>query len=227
MSTLIGSPPVLPDNVSLDTNTSSGKLQLKAGVAGDILFYNGSAWAKLAVGTALQLLRTNAGATAPEWATVPTTKWTTLIDQAAITNTTSYASGALAAYSNYRVTLNIRSVTTNGTIGGRLNSDSGANYYGRHLTSTAVGTYSTATSFTIGESINNYRSLYIIDIQGVTYPAASGGLGICIQASAANASGSQGISATWLGGNGIQVSAIALVMTQNCTGTITIEGANF
>lgn len=35
---------------------------------GDTIYYNGSSWVKLAKGTALQVLRMNAGETAPEWA---------------------------------------------------------------------------------------------------------------------------------------------------------------
>jgi len=34
---------------------------------GDVLYYNGSAWVRLAKGTASQVLTMNAGATAPEW----------------------------------------------------------------------------------------------------------------------------------------------------------------
>lgn len=37
--------------------------------AGDMLYYNGTNYLRLPIGTALQGLRTNAGATAPEWAT--------------------------------------------------------------------------------------------------------------------------------------------------------------
>lgn len=40
--------------------------------AGDIIYSDGSDNLRLAIGTALQVLRTNAGATAPEWATIST-----------------------------------------------------------------------------------------------------------------------------------------------------------
>ena len=36
-------------------------------VAGDVLYYNGTAWTRLPKGTAAQILKMNAGATAPEW----------------------------------------------------------------------------------------------------------------------------------------------------------------
>lgn len=40
-----------------------------SGVQGDLIYHNGTSWTRLPKGTALQVLRTNAGATAPEWAT--------------------------------------------------------------------------------------------------------------------------------------------------------------
>ena len=36
-------------------------------VAGDVLYYNGTEWTRLPKGTAAQVLKMNAGATAPEW----------------------------------------------------------------------------------------------------------------------------------------------------------------
>ena len=45
-------------------------ISLASEVAGDIMYSNGTDWVRLAKGTALQVLRTNAGATAPEWATM-------------------------------------------------------------------------------------------------------------------------------------------------------------
>lgn len=37
--------------------------------AGDIMYFNGTAWVRLAIGTAGQTLKVNGGATAPEWVT--------------------------------------------------------------------------------------------------------------------------------------------------------------
>lgn len=45
----------------------AGQQNLPAGVAGDVLYNNGTNWVVLNKGTALQQLRINAGATAPEW----------------------------------------------------------------------------------------------------------------------------------------------------------------
>lgn len=58
-------------------------------VAGDLLYYNGSTWTNLGIGTAGQVLTTNAGATAPEWAaasgggtgTDTLARWTALDNQ--------------------------------------------------------------------------------------------------------------------------------------------------
>jgi len=53
---------------------------------GDILFRDGSGLQRLAKGTGLQQLRTNAGATAPEWATITGGSWTKIA-------TADYSSG--------------------------------------------------------------------------------------------------------------------------------------
>lgn len=42
-------------------------LNIASVAAGDVLYYNGTAWARLPKGTAAQVLKMNAGATAPEW----------------------------------------------------------------------------------------------------------------------------------------------------------------
>lgn len=44
-------------------------LTITGETAGDILYFNGSNWVKLSIGTAGQVLTVNAGATAPEWQT--------------------------------------------------------------------------------------------------------------------------------------------------------------
>jgi len=63
----------------LAANSVTGaKIAMGSDVAGDILYYNGTDYVRLPIGTALQGLRTNAGATAPEWATAAgATKTTT------------------------------------------------------------------------------------------------------------------------------------------------------
>ena len=59
--------------LSLEDNSVTGaKIAMGSDAAGDILYYNGTDYVRLAKGTASQHLATNAGATAPEWVT-PTT----------------------------------------------------------------------------------------------------------------------------------------------------------
>ena len=45
------------------------KIQLGSDTQGDIMYYDGTNWVRLAKGTASQFLKMNAGATAPEWVT--------------------------------------------------------------------------------------------------------------------------------------------------------------
>ena len=55
----------------LANNSVAGtKIALGSDAQGDIMYYNGTDYARLAKGTASQQLRMNSGATAPEWATV-------------------------------------------------------------------------------------------------------------------------------------------------------------
>lgn len=50
-----------------DGSTTVTDLTITSEAAGDILYFDGSNWKRLAKGTAGQVLRMNAGATAPEW----------------------------------------------------------------------------------------------------------------------------------------------------------------
>ena len=83
-------------NSALDkTNFAASDLQIPSQVQGDMLYFDGSNWVKLAKGTALQQLRTNAGLTAPEWATISSgytnIKRTNLTrDRSTASNTVSY-----------------------------------------------------------------------------------------------------------------------------------------
>ncbi len=47
-------------------------IELGSDTEGDLAYYDGSKWTRLAKGTAGQLLATNSGATAPEWVAAPT-----------------------------------------------------------------------------------------------------------------------------------------------------------
>ena len=59
----------IASDISAITNPKAFKFSLASQVAGDIMYFNGTDWIKLAKGTAGQVLTMNAGATAPEWQT--------------------------------------------------------------------------------------------------------------------------------------------------------------
>lgn len=50
-----------------DCAVTGAKICMGGDVAGDVLYYNGSSYQRLGIGTALQMLRTNAAVNAPEW----------------------------------------------------------------------------------------------------------------------------------------------------------------
>lgn len=52
-----------------DNSVTGAKIALASQAAGDIMYYDGTDWVRLAKGTAGQVLTMNAGATAPEWQT--------------------------------------------------------------------------------------------------------------------------------------------------------------
>ena len=53
----------------LDNAVTGAKIAMGSDAAGDVLYYNGTDYVRLAKGTAGQVLTINSGATAPEWAT--------------------------------------------------------------------------------------------------------------------------------------------------------------
>ena len=62
------------DIVNADVSATAAinitKIAVTNQAAGDILYFNGTAWVRLPKGTASQTLQMNATATAPEWVTV-------------------------------------------------------------------------------------------------------------------------------------------------------------
>ena len=57
-------------NIQIAANTVDGThIALGSDAAGDIMYYNGTNYIRLAKGTAAQILAVNSGATAPEWIT--------------------------------------------------------------------------------------------------------------------------------------------------------------
>jgi len=55
-----------------DNSITGAKLSMGGDVAGDILYYNGTDYQKLGIGTALQVLATNSAANAPNWVNAAT-----------------------------------------------------------------------------------------------------------------------------------------------------------
>ena len=51
-----------------DNTVTGAKIALGSDAAGDVMYYNGTNYVRLAKGTATQVLTMNSGATAPEWA---------------------------------------------------------------------------------------------------------------------------------------------------------------
>ena len=64
----------------LTSFTKPTDLNISGQTAGDILYFNGANWIRLAKGTAIQTLRMNAGATAPQWDTISSTTSKAIID---------------------------------------------------------------------------------------------------------------------------------------------------
>ena len=52
-----------------DNSVTGAKIAMGSDAAGDVLYYNGTDYVRLGIGTAGQALVTNSGATAPEWGT--------------------------------------------------------------------------------------------------------------------------------------------------------------
>ena len=68
-----------------DNAVDGTKISLSSETTGDVMYYNGTDWIRLAKGTAGQLLQMNTGATAPEWKTGTST---TIVDDLTTGGTT-------------------------------------------------------------------------------------------------------------------------------------------
>jgi hypothetical protein len=67
-------------NITIPTNSIDGThLALSGQQSGDVMYYNGTDWVRLAKGTAGQVLTVNSGATAPEWAADSTSVGSTAV----------------------------------------------------------------------------------------------------------------------------------------------------
>jgi len=101
--------------------------------AGDIDYYtSGTAKARIAIGTAGQVLQVNAGATAPEWAT-PVLGGLTLLETISLSGASVTSSSIPATYKHLFVLVKnvYGSIAANFEL--RFNSDTGNNYYTRRM----------------------------------------------------------------------------------------------
>ena len=107
--------------------------------AGDIDYYTSStAKARVAIGTAGQILQVNAGATAPEWA-APAAGGMTLLSTTAITGTPSTVtiSGIVGGYKDLIINITDFYGSSNATkLRMTFNNDTGNNYRTQNTTST-------------------------------------------------------------------------------------------
>jgi hypothetical protein len=108
--------------------------------AGDIDYYTSStAKARVAIGTAGQVLQVNSGATAPEWAT-PASGSFTLLSTTTLTGTETSVTGISGAFENLYIEIeNWFSTTNERDLRIRFNNDSGSVYSGVISTVNGLG----------------------------------------------------------------------------------------
>ena len=100
-------------NQILDNSVNGTKIAMGADVAGDTLYYDGTDYRKLSIGTAGQVLSTNAGATAPEWISPTTVQY----DQAFTAGFNSSIVKQDVAVQSYGKTIMARAGTFTGEVG--------------------------------------------------------------------------------------------------------------
>ena len=94
--------------------------------AGDIIYRNATVPTRLGIGTASQVLRVNAGATAPEWATpVATPKSYSLIGTATLTGASIITISGLSGYDNLMITVDTARGPASSLMTMRFNASTG------------------------------------------------------------------------------------------------------
>ena len=145
------------DNANVAVNRSGTAQQIAPGTtaAGDILFSNGANTVdNLAIGTALQILQTNAGADAPEWAAAPASV-TVSIQNAEISADITTTSTTIVDATGLQITLADRSGGFHYTVANlvHLNSNTGV---GNHFRWNDGGTIGNAMREHCDVGANNY-----------------------------------------------------------------------
>lgn len=149
--------------------------------AGDLIYGTGNAAvSRLGIGSALQVLRTNAGATAPEWATVSSGAMSVIARTVVGTPASSVDFSSIpATYENLMVTFLARGSATGSEaipIYARLNNDSGSNY-GWHW-SYATGNSGGAVTGPGNYAVTTMQVGYIADSSAETSHPGAGTLTI-------------------------------------------------
>lgn len=141
---------------------------------GDIMYYDGPIWERLAKGTAGQVLKMNSGATAPEWGNAGAFEY---IGEVVASNDSAVAfTGLSSDYAMYQLRFfGVAPITDNQSLRMRVSSDNGSSYdsgasdyqdnrYANYTGSAAyaVGTtsYHTITNGQ-GSAANEYAAGYI------------------------------------------------------------------
>jgi hypothetical protein len=140
---------------------------------------------RLGIGTALQVLRVNSGANAPEWATLSTGA-ATLIDTVNLTSGNSQTSASLSgAYDNLIIYMEDFYASGGGAnVGLRFNSDTGSNYTSAGVRSSSggspgvVGNAAADRAYFIDQmenaQTNNFAVIYIPNYDSGTIKGFSG-----------------------------------------------------
>jgi hypothetical protein len=133
-----------------DNGITGAKIAMGADVAGDVLYYNGTDYQRLGIGTASQHLATNSGANAPEWVT-PTAASTTASGTVEIATQAEVNTG----------TDTTRSITP-ATLAAKIAASAGKVVKIWHTNSTAQ--FTTSTSLTFGSPPDSSSGLLILDL---------------------------------------------------------------
>lgn len=227
MSTFIGSPPIFPDGVLLDQNSSSGNLELKAGTQGDILIATAAGvWTKLSASNG-NFLKSLGNAADPAWTAVVQGN-RALLQTLSPAGVATITTAALTAYPMYFVEIEGLTLAASDWFGLQFNGDSGGNYGYCGFNSTGI-TNATAQAqiklFTVTAAVNG-TSLFLI-ITGKTPAVASGQLGVAAQVALPISTSTHNLASYWVGGNNTQISTITFKSgVQNFTGTIRVYGVS-
>lgn len=187
------------------------------------------------VGSASEVLRTNAGATAVEWSKLGFANLGTdlfkgkLLASQTVTNNETIS--GLDAYDYYVVIMkNITSDSGVNSYNLQFNSDAGGNYSGLETTGTTWATYSgraLMSGIPVGAT-GNGTGIFFID--GITKATASGLAHISMACSGGEVgTRPMGLSASWAGGNATQISSITFARwggTSNMSADVEIYGVD-